>query len=307
MGHRKIILLIFLLVRVMLFSQQDPMYSMYMLDKMLINPAFAGSANWAVATIKHRQQFVGLNGHPSSGTLNFHAPIQKKHLGFGLKIINDKIAVQTSIHMAGIISYHLNFAGGKLSSGIEFGFNNRRINYTSLVVNKQGDAALPPNAMAATVPDASYGFYYQKKQFYAGFSQYHILQKRFNFTPTSSAHLYRHFYFLAGNVYKLSTHFTVEPSLLIKCQNAAKIQIDLNATVYYNDVIGLGLQLRTKESFIVFLKISVSENFKIAYAYDHTVSKLGLYSKGSHELIISYAIKLPPPPSQKEIHPRYYF
>ena len=37
-------------------GQLDPLYSLYMFDKVLINPAFAGSSNWVVGTIKYREQ-----------------------------------------------------------------------------------------------------------------------------------------------------------------------------------------------------------------------------------------------------------
>jgi type IX secretion system PorP/SprF family membrane protein len=103
---------------VKVYSQQDPMYTIYLYDRIQINPAFAGSSNWAVGTIKYRNQFLGIPGQPQTEAFSFHAPLQKLHLGLGLKIMHENIAVVSTTNITGICSYHLNFASGKLSFGL---------------------------------------------------------------------------------------------------------------------------------------------------------------------------------------------
>ncbi|MES2760889.1 MAG: type IX secretion system membrane protein PorP/SprF [Bacteroidota bacterium] len=305
----KIILGIILVTgQVKLFGQQDPMYSMYMFDKALINPAYAGSSNWAIGTIKYRNQFTGLSAHPTTQTINFHSPIQRKHIGVGLKVINDKNAIIHNINIGAQFSYHLNFAGGKLSVGLEAGIYNRKINFQKLILNDLNDNAIPGTSKSSLTPDVSYGVYYQKKQFYTGFSQSHLIKGKFNYGENErTSRLYSHYYFIVGNVFDINKTWSVEPSILLKKQASVAPQIDLNAMLYYDEKIGVGLQYRTRDALVAVLKVNISESIRIAYSYDLTLSKLANYSKGSHEIIISYGIKLPPPPTQKEIHPRYYF
>ncbi|MES2678656.1 MAG: type IX secretion system membrane protein PorP/SprF [Bacteroidota bacterium] len=306
---KKIVLFIAMLPAPGFFAQQNPGYSMYMYDKMLINPAFTGSSNWAVATLKNRTQFIGLKGNPVTQTFNFHAPIQKKHIGLGFKVVNDKIAVMSNLNMAMDLSYHLNFAGGKLSFGLEAGFMKRQIDYNKLIMSSQHDNVIPLTSVSSVVPDASLGMYYHKKQFYAGLSQYHILKVNFNDKTEvkSQSRLYGSTFLLIGRVFELSKKWTLEPSMLLKQQSASPAQLDINFSTYYNDKIGAGLQYRTGDAIALTLRVNITEGLRIAYAYDITVSKLSPYSKGSHEIMISYGIKLPPPAKQKEIHPRYYF
>lgn len=292
-----------------LFSQQDPMYTMYMADKMLINPAFAGSSNWMVATAKYRQQFSGFAGHPDTKTINFHAPVQSKHLGVGVKLIYDKIGVTTNLNAAVLLSYHLNLSGGKLSAGIEAGIYNRKTDYRKLILSEQGDKVLPATEQSSTVPDVSWGLYYQKKQLYLGFSQYHLIKQKFDrkISADSKARLFNHVYFLIGNVFDVNKYWSVEPSILLKYQGASPLQLDINATVFYKEKVGLGLQYRTGDAVMAMIRIVATENIRVSYSYDLTLSQLRGYSSGAHEIVISYGIKLPPPPSQKVVHPRYYF
>ncbi len=290
-------------------AQQDPMYSMYMFDKVLVNPAFCGSSPWAVTTIKAREQFLGLNGKPSTQTINFHSPIQAKHIGVGVKIIKDKIAIINNLHFAGVFAYHLNFAGGKLSLGVEAGIINKKINFNDLTVSTLGDNALLSEGIQnAIVPDLSFGTYYQKKQFYFGISNYHALKSKFNYgTIGGSSILKNQLNVIVGNVFDINKSFSYEPSILVKSQPSSATQIDINNMFYYKDKFGLGLQYRTKDALIIIARYNVNEAFRIAYSYDITISKFSPYSKGAHEIVLSYGIKLPPPPTNKETHPRYYF
>ncbi|MBS1637546.1 MAG: type IX secretion system membrane protein PorP/SprF [Bacteroidetes bacterium] len=298
----------FLLV-IQSFGQQDPMYSMYMFDKVLINPAYAGSSNWAVGTLKYRQQFIGFGGNPVTQTFNFHSPIQSKHIGVGLKVVNDKMAVLNTLNATLQVSYHLNFAGGKLSLGIDGGVYNRRIDYQKLIVSTKGDNALSQVPVSSTIPDISYGMYYQKNQFYVGFSEYHLLKKDFNdrTLASSGSHLYKHIYILAGNVFTLNKYWNWEPNMLMKWQPGSALQFDFNAMLYYQDRFGAGIQYRTGDALAAVLKVNILENLRVTFSYDYTLSKLSRYSTGACEVLISYGIKLPPPPVKKEIHPRYYF
>lgn len=292
-----------------IIAQQDPMYTMYMLDKMLINPAYTGSSNWIVATLKYRQQFVGFEGSPVTQTFNFHAPIQKKHIGLGVKIINDKTAVTSNLNTSVFFSYHLNFAGGKLSAGLEGGIYSRKINYPKLILTDPADNSIPLNTMSSLVPDASFGIYYQKKQFYIGYSDCHIIKKDFNYKTINEtkSHLYNHMYLLLGKVFDITHHWAFEPGALVKYQAAAPVQLDVNLSLSFRDRIAVGIQYRTNDAVAASLKIGILENLRVAYSYDMTISGLAPYTKGSHEIIISYGIKLPPPAAEKEIHPRYYY
>jgi len=311
---KKLILHIVLIVFTGIFSvksygQQDPMYSLYMMDKMLINPGYTGSSNYAVGTVKHRSQFVGMENAPSTQTFNFHMPVNRRKIGLGLKVINDQIAIVKNLNAAVYYSYHLNFAGGKLSAGLETGIYNRTIDYSQVVVRDLGDNAMPTGSLSSLVPDASWGLYYQKKDFYFGIAQNHILGVKFDdyVSGAGNSHLYAHTNIIAGSVFDVANKITLEPSMLLKSTSGAPMQMDLNATVFYDEKFGVGFQYRTGDAFSTVLRVNLNESLHIGYSYDVTLSGLSTYSGGAHEILVSYGIKLPPPPAEKEIHPRFYF
>ena len=68
------------------FAQQDPQYSLNMLNHMTINPGYAGSQDAIEVNGLFRQQWMGFEGAPNTQVFNVNAPFKlfgKKH-GAGL-------------------------------------------------------------------------------------------------------------------------------------------------------------------------------------------------------------------------------
>ena len=105
------------------FAQQDAQYTQYMYNTLVINPAYSGSRGVMSIAALHRSQWVGIDGAPTTQTLNVHAPV-KNRLGAGLSIVNDEIGNGTSqeTYFDGSLSYTIPTSNeGKLSFGIKAG------------------------------------------------------------------------------------------------------------------------------------------------------------------------------------------
>src|SRR4051812_12794491 len=74
-------------------AQQDAMFSQYMFNQLAINPAYAGSRNVLAATAIYRNQWVGIEGAPKTGTFTVDAPFARERVGLGAQIITDKLGV----------------------------------------------------------------------------------------------------------------------------------------------------------------------------------------------------------------------
>lgn len=55
-------------------SQQDAQYTQYMYNTVSVNPGYAGSRGHISIAALHRSQWVGLDGAPTTQTLNLHSP-----------------------------------------------------------------------------------------------------------------------------------------------------------------------------------------------------------------------------------------
>jgi type IX secretion system PorP/SprF family membrane protein len=287
-------------------AQQDVLYSQYMFDKMLLNPAYSGSSRWVVGSVKSRLHFVNLNGAPRTNIFSFQAPYQEKNIGMGAKIVQDQIAVTSNLTATGFFSYHIGFGNGKLSFGLEGGIISSSFNYDDLIRYDIDDPDIPTGGQSHTRPDFSTGLFYQSNSFYLGASVYHLFASAAPGETSDFYPLVKSYYGMGGYYLELSNDIILEPGFLMRYNPGAPLQADINLSLILNR-LAFGISFRTGDSFIGLFKLDVTKNLKILYSYDYTISSLGKYSNGSHEIGISYGIELLPPPAKKVVHPRYYF
>lgn len=309
----KKILYIFILVLLALFknsfAQQLPTYTEYFYDKAVINPAFAGTQPNFTATAAYRSMFAGIEGAPVTQFLSVHTPWQSKHMGVGLNAVNDITGPLGTTKINGMFSYYIGLGKGRLSLGLSFGVVNYALNFSNLIRTDAIDAALADAKQSKILPDASFGVFYQTKNFFFGYSAMQLLKSKANLTGggrSTIAHLYTHNFITGGLNIGPNEKLRFEPSFLIKTVSAAPLQYDINLRAMFINTIGAGVSLRSKESICGMIDVLIKDQFRLGLAYDKTISGLSPYSKGSVEIMLSYRKKLLPPAREREMHPRYY-
>ena len=119
-------------------AQQVPLYSQYMLNGFLINPAVAGSEGYTAVNITAREQWVGMKHAPGTYALSFQTRVLKKSyisrnasikkrraknsrsgkVGLGGYFFNDRNGAVERIGIKGTYAYHLYFSRSQLSFGL---------------------------------------------------------------------------------------------------------------------------------------------------------------------------------------------
>ena len=92
---------VYFLMSMSSFAQQDPQYSQYMFNQMVINPAYAGSKNAISSAAFIRSQWTGIEGAPTTESVTIHGPLRNKKVGLGFAMIADQIGPTKSIGVMG--------------------------------------------------------------------------------------------------------------------------------------------------------------------------------------------------------------
>ena len=76
----KYIIITFILLGISgkMLAQQDPMYSEYVFDGLIINPAYAGTRDVLTTTLLYRDQWVSIPGAPRTGMFSIDAPLRNQ-------------------------------------------------------------------------------------------------------------------------------------------------------------------------------------------------------------------------------------
>ena len=286
----KIALLLFCSQQLM--AQQEGIVSQYMFNGLFINPAYAGSHEYFSSTLLFRKQWVGFEGAPESIIASIDGPIQKKNMGIGLILSRDKIGVTTQSDIIANYSYKVKLGNGKLALGIKAGISHYKAALTDLTYWDKEDPIYSGNIQSEIIPRFGGGIYYYQEKWFAGISAPTLIasEKEYNFSTNinNSSNLRKHYYLTGGYVFNLTDKWKIKPSTLIKYNYAAPIQLDINANLLYMDKVWVGVSYRTGDSFIGILEYQANKKFRIGYSYDFTLSELGDYSSGSHEIMIGY-------------------
>ena len=90
-----------------MFGQGDTHYSLFMFNKLAINPAYAGSRDALTLTGHYRNQWQGIEGAPKTYTFAGHAPFFKNKVGVGLSLISDKIGMVNTTYVDMSYAYRI--------------------------------------------------------------------------------------------------------------------------------------------------------------------------------------------------------
>jgi type IX secretion system PorP/SprF family membrane protein len=270
------------------FAQQIPRYSQYMFNMLNINPAYAGNRDVATVNMLIRRQWVNFPGAPFSGSATYDKRISGSNSSFGGQIYSDRIGIEQTNGVQGFYSFTAPFENASLAIGTSLGILNYSINYARSNPFDVGDPNLQMS-IYGYLPSAGLGMLYSRERWYVGFSAPALLKTKINSNNQSVIRQARadgHFFLTGGYIMPISEMLTVKPSVLLKAVSGAPIQADLNANIWYGDLLGAGVSYRHKESLVGMLELQLNPLLRIGYSYDHTTSRLTYYNNGTHELML---------------------
>ena len=285
-----------------LHAQQDAQYTQYMFNTLAINPAYAGSRGVFSIAALHRSQWVGLDGAPTTQTLNFSTPVSER-VGIGLSIVNDEIGNGTNqdTYFDGVVSYTIPTSdNGRLSFGIKGGGQLLNIDFTKLQnFQDQGLGLTPTNIDNRFEANFGAGIYYHTNRFYAGFSIPNFFEtEHFDTSGVGSggsllAQERINLYLISGDVFDLNRDWKFKPAILFKAVDGAPLQTDISANFLLRDKFSFGLAYRWSAALSALIGLQATDQFMVGLAYDKETTELGstAFNSGSFEVFLRYEFK----------------
>ena len=311
MKTKVIYTIMMLLIATAVTAQHQAMFTQYMFNTTAINPAAVGSHETLSLTLLGRQQWVGIDGAPSTQTMALHAPLNQDKLAAGLLVMRDKIGVTSQTVVFGQGAYRILFPNATLSMGLQVGFSAYASDFLQLDPNNPAsDPSINSNVSNSFLPNLGGGLYYYTKRFYAGISSPLLLN---NFVDdqiagdisidNSRPDIERHYFGMMGYVFDISPSVKFRPSTLIKLVDGAPLEFDINANFLFDEVLWLGVSYRSFDSVSGLIELQVGNQLKLGYAYDYTISDLNQFTSGTHEIMINYRFAFK---KDRIITPRYF-
>ncbi|MGY6520728.1 MAG: PorP/SprF family type IX secretion system membrane protein [Mongoliitalea sp.] len=279
-----------LLISISSFAQTDPKLSVFSLNPLFYNPAFAGSGGGLSVIGIHSSQFVGFDGAPRTQYLSAHGLWEENGVGLGMDIFNDSFGAVKETGFNGNVSYYMRLGENlRMSFGGKFGFTNVRVDYSDLNIFEPDEDIIAEGQFNLMQPNIGFGTYIFTDKFYVGFSTPNVFSRE-RFDPFDSGIGVRNanLFLISGAVLPIDRNVTLRPNLLMRSVTGAPISTLVTAIADFYDNVFLGINWENKSSAGLLAGFRFAEQFKGGYAFDFPTQSLGRYTNGTHTFFVSY-------------------
>ena len=276
-----------------------------MFNGLAINPAYAGCQEALNIAALYRSSRLGksVEGAPVTQTFTGDFPLRNQQLSLGLMVFNDKESIFKHSGAYFAYAYRVNVGKGKISFGLQAGFDLRHEEQGNLTIIENPDPSFDLEIHNKFMPNVGAGAYYHRSNFFAGLSIPHILSYSPKIrTPDSykSKPSLSNTMINCGMVIPTGIGFKFRPSTMVQF-TGRKVLYDLNCNfILLNEHLELGVSWRSSDTVIALAQIQIAQ-LSIGYAYDHALVKASVINM-SHELLLRYNLKI----MVKAASPLYY-
>lgn len=283
----------FLLAAFSVRGQQDPQFTQYMYNMSVINPGYATSEldilNFGAL---YRAQWVGATGGPTTGSFFAHVPLNEK-IEVGGTIVHDAIGdvvKETNVYADFAYIIPINETN-KISFGVKAGATFFSTSFDGFVYSDPLPDPAFANNISQVFPNVGVGAFYYGENYYLGLSSPNLLKTKHledesGIVATGVEEI--HYFFTGGYVFQLSENVKFKPAFMMKSAIGAPASFDFTTNFLLYDYFEIGAGYRWDDSVSGLFNIRISPAVRVGYSYDYTISNLGKFNSGSHEIILLF-------------------
>lgn len=294
---KKYILILFVGFTGIASAQQIALNSQYLFNEMLVNPGAAGAKDYVPVQLSYRKQWVNFPGSPTTQSLSSHSMLTNRFAIGGI-LFNDVAGPSRRTGFNFNTAYHLqldNRDEHQLGFGLGVSLTQHSIDVDKLTTYLPEDPSVVRGFNNQMVPDANFGVYYHYlDKAYAGISAHNLVELNrdlYDFANPFYNPLERTYYLLGGYNFTLDQRkeWRLKVSTLAQMIETTNFQIDGTLLFEYKKLIWLGSSYRHNDAVVFMIGGQVGP-MKLGYSYDYTLSDIGDYSSGSHEVFLEFQI-----------------
>lgn len=274
-------------------GQQDPMYTQYMDNLLVVNPGYAGTQGDANLLVVARNQWVSFDGAPRTRTLSFNTPLKGDKVGLGFSVMTDRIGPlkQTGLYFDYSYSLETGF-DYKLSFGLKGGVSFYRAALTELST-VDPDPIYERDIYKNFLPNFGVGAFLYSEDTYFGLSAPKLIENTISRDDYQTEYVNKeeiHLYFIAGKEFQLNENMQIKTHSMLRIVKDAPISFDITALFGLKEKFWFGGMLRFGDSYGFLGQVKPTQDILIGYSYDLNFSGLNAFNNGTHEIMLNYKL-----------------
>ncbi len=289
MKKRLLVISIFFCLTTMVSGQQHSLYSQYLFNLYIVNPAYAGELDALATGLSYRTQWVGFEGAPTTQNFTVHSPLSNSKMALGLQVQNDEIGARGALSVLGTYSYKLRMGRrDHLSFGLSGGMVNYQYHWDELNYRQGLDPVAFGTDGNKWIANFDFGAMYITPKAYLGLSVLSVNNAKTISSEASDARLDAIYTAIAGKVFTLSKKVQLKPSTIIRKSAEGPLQFDLNMSAMYKNKFWVTTTYRYQYGAVLSAHFYLNDHFHFGYSYDLPLNNLLAEQSGTHEVFIGY-------------------
>lgn len=272
------------------FAQQDPLYSQYLNNPFVLNPAYAGLTDNLNVSLSYRNQWEALPGAPQTINANGHISLLNNRMGAGLMFVSDRIGSSTINELFASYSYRVQIDDGKtLSFGLQAGLANYQIDNSKVNPFDRTDPLFSGD-VSETKPSFGAGVILRSDKLFLGLSVPRLLKTTFETQGLQSSLYTQHYYAMGSYLLLLSERVRFRPSALVKLVSGAPASVDLNASFIFFENYQAGLLTRNFNTYGLFMQALIKDSFRLGYVFEMPTGSSVGSNFSTHEITLGFRL-----------------
>ena len=280
-----------------------------------INPAVTGNTPFLELNLFARQQWIGIAGAPTTQIFSGHSFFPSINSGAGLTVINEYIGIFHTIDIKLSYAYHVMLSQDvSISFGLAGSMMWMYRDDSKIDLQNPLISPLPP-FKTTLLPNFDAGVELRNAWLRIGLSAIHLIDSPGDYSDPSRTdyngpNIERTFHAYATSRIEAGTYFAVSPALAGSL-NHGFYDGEAGAMFFYkrlrqkNDLVRLstrysdtydflwaGAFIRFNGTLAIMAGISITEQWRLGYAYEYTFHFQQIQWANTHELMVSW--RLPP-------------
>lgn len=273
------------------FAQQEPRTSFFWNNYMHTNPAMTGAHYKHHANAQWRNQWIKINGAPTTLWANYAIRLDSVHHAVGVSYEYDAIGMQKSHSALMTYAYHIPINNLVISLGVSAGLNsiNFENSWSPPEISNSFGVSINQNMV-----QADFGLALRSEKWNVGISATQLtgpMYKGNAYTPAIHYWMFGDYTFKLGAKWKLTPRFQIYT-------DAKKTSSLVAVVASLNDRLWFGSSFATPQlsGFAVgpMLGYNFLGKYRIGYTYEFWTNRSSLgtvNNNGTHEIVLSLQLK----------------
>jgi len=276
------------------YSQQISFLDSYLINPVVISPAFTGKVNSFQAYLTYRREWTNIPGSAQIGSLNIDGS-PTKNMGVGGSILFNNAGIFRNFSINLNYAYHLQIAKEHvLSFAVNLALYQNSIDLTDVIVSDPQDPLLISNdritetyfnvgtSLLYNWKDlnvcVAFPLLFNNKSFYNSSIYNHVLTMDRNWLLYLNYNL------------RFSSEWKLKFDLLFRQVQYSPWSIEFSTIAKYSDDYWFGLFYRKGNIIGLTAGLAIIDRILIGYNYEFSVSAMMGKSGGTHEITLGYRL-----------------